>query len=234
MHKASCIPTQKVDDKQDAIVDRRIVDRRTKKGVEAMKAKLITTVHWSVPDEFKKHIEENKDLHFLVFGGGRKRLDSLDDDWLKKHCIPDDTNEDNISKLNPYLNEMTSIYTIYKNQSLLPDDIEAIGHAHYRRFFTKADIEDMESADGIVATPASVRVAGFGCTLEQQYALCHYKQDFDILRQTVEEDGLMDVDVWNEWKSLGFLFAPCNVFCLKREWFNKYCEDIFKVALKLP
>lgn len=92
MHKASCVPTQKVDDKQDAIVDRRIVDRRTKEGVKAMKAKLITTVHWSVPDEFKKHIEENEELHFLVFGGGKKRLDSLDDDWLKKHCIPDDIN----------------------------------------------------------------------------------------------------------------------------------------------
>lgn len=127
----------KVYDEQDATVDRRIVDRRTKKGVEAMKTKLITTVHWAVPEEFKKHVEESNGLYFLVFGGGSKRLEELNDSWLKERCVPDDTNEDNISNLNPYLNEMTSIYTVWKNQGLLPPDTEAIGHAHYRRFFTQ-------------------------------------------------------------------------------------------------
>jgi len=102
-----------------------------------VKTKLITTVHWAVPEEFKKHVEESNGLYFLVFGGGSKRLEELNDSWLKERCVPDDTNEDNISNLNPYLNEMTSIYTVWKNQGLLPPDTEAIGHAHYRRFFTQ-------------------------------------------------------------------------------------------------
>lgn len=67
-----------------------------------MNTRLITTVHWNVPDEFKKHIEQNDDLHLLVFGGGSERLKNLNDEWLMKRCVPDDYNKsDNISKLNP-------------------------------------------------------------------------------------------------------------------------------------
>lgn len=199
-----------------------------------MKTKLITTVHWAVPEEFKKHVEESNGLYFLVFGGGSKRLEELNDSWLKERCVPDDTNEDNISNLNPYLNEMTSIYTVWKNQGLLPPDTEAIGHAHYRRFFTQEDVDELDKYDALIASPASVRVAGFGCTLEKQYTLCHFKEDFDILKNTIEEVGLMDKEVWSEWTQLGYLYAPCNLFVLRREWFDKYCSDLFKVALKLP
>ena len=32
--------------------------------------KIITTVHYVLPDEAKQHFEKNKDLYVLVFGGG--------------------------------------------------------------------------------------------------------------------------------------------------------------------
>jgi len=235
MYKVPRLPIAQVDDKQDATIEERATYRGIEESIETMKTKLITTVHWNVPDEFKKYVEQSNNLHFLVFGGGRKRLEELNDDWLVKHCTPDDFNpHDNISNLNPYLNEMTSIYTVYKNPNLLPSDIEAIGHAHYRRFFTSADVEDMGKCEGIVATPISVGVAGFGCTLEKQYELCHVKEDFTILKSVIEEQGLMDEQMWNEWTQLGFLFAPCNLFVLRKEWFNRYCADLFKIALELP
>jgi hypothetical protein len=200
-----------------------------------MNAKLITTVHWNVPDQFKQHVDETGNFHFLVFGGGRKRLEGLKDAWLLEHCTPDDYNaDDNISELNPYLNEMTSIYTVWKNPELLGKDIDAIGHAHYRRFFSLDDVKDIERCDGIIAAPVSLGVAGFGCTLEKQYELCHVKEDFDILKQTIEEEGLMDSEVWDKWTKLNYLYAPCNLFLLRRECFNRYCADVFNVALKLP
>lgn len=129
---------------------------------------------------------------------------------------------------------MTSIYTVWRNPELLPSEVDAIGHTHYRRFFNKEDIEDIFNCDAIVATPLSLHVAGFGCSLEKQYELCHVKEDFDILKQTIEEEGLMDKEAWDEWRNLQYLFAPCNVFVLRREKFNEYCGDMFKVALKLP
>lgn len=200
-----------------------------------MNTRIITTVHWAIPEEFKKHVEKSGDLHLLVFGGGRKRLEELNDEWLTKRCVPDDYNaSDNISNLNPYLNEMTSIYTVWKNPDLLPPDIDAIGHAHYRRFFKAEDIDDIEKYDAIVAASASVAVAGFGCTLEKQYELCHYKEDFAVLKKTIEEEGLMDEEAWNEWTHLDYLYAPCNVFVMRVKWFLRYCHDLFKVALKLP
>ena len=196
--------------------------------------KLITTVHWNVPQKFKDYIDNNKDNHFLVFGGGKKRLESLNDKWLLENCTPDDARQDNISELNPYLNEQTSIYLVYKNMDLLPSDTKTIGHAHYRRFFSKEDLKQMQFCDAIVAYPASVNVAGFGCTLEKQYELCHVKEDFQILKQTIEEVGLMDKDVWWWWTHLNYLYAPCNIFCMTKNWFVNYCNDLFKVALKLP
>lgn len=150
------------------------------------------------------------------------------------NCIADDSCADNISYLNPYLNELTTIYLIYKNLRLLDGHTANIGHNHYRRFFNKDVLNDIDTVDGIIANPIGLGVAGFPCTLEKQYELCHYKEDFDILKQTIIDEGLMDAEVWKAWSNLNYLFAPCNLFCLKRECFNMMMSDMFKVALKLP
>lgn len=196
--------------------------------------KLITTVHWSVPQQFKDHIDQNKDLHCLVFGGGKQRLDGLNDKWLSDNCIPDDARPNNISKLNPFLNEMTSIYLIHKNLGLLDGHTANIGHVHYRRFFNKNDIEDIDTCDGIIVNPVALGVVGFKCTLEKQYELCHVAEDFQILKSLVIKEGLYDEEVWSKWTHLDYLYAPCNIFCLKRECFNIYANDMFKVVLQLP
>ena len=44
----------------------------------------------------------------------------------------------------------------------------------------------------------------------------------------------MDKDAWWWWTRLHYLYAPCNIFCLSRQWFLTYCNDMFKIALKLP
>lgn len=196
--------------------------------------KLITTIHWKLPKEAKEYFEANKDLHTLVFGGGKKHLDSIKDKWLKDNCIPDDVVTPNISDLNPQLNEMTTIYLIHNHLGLLDGYTANIGHVHYRRFFARQDLEDIDTCDGIIATASSLNVAGFNCTLEKQYALCHYAEDFQKLKQLIVEEKLYDADTWNKWTQLQYLYAPCNIFCLKRECFNIYCDEVFKVVLRLP
>ena len=109
-----------------------------------------------------------------------------------------------------------------------------IGNEHYRRFFSRESVKGIDAVDGIIANPIGLGVAGFPCTLEKQYELCHYKEDFDILKQTIIDEGLMDEEVWNTWTKLNYLYAPCNCWVLKREVFNIFCKDLFKVVLKLP
>ena len=48
------------------------------------------------------------------------------------------------------------------------------------------------------------------------------------------DEGIYEEQTWNRWANCYYLFAPCNMFVLKREVFNMYCNDLFKVALKLP
>ena len=194
--------------------------------------KIVMTLHWTPPTELKDYIDQNKDLVVPICGGAT--LKNSNDEWVKKNVLMDDCRPDNISHLNQYLNELTNVYLIWKNLSLLDGHTANIGNEHYRRFFSKESIEDIDKYDGIIANPISLGVAGFHCNLERQYALCHYEDDFKVLKQTIIDEGLMDADAWKVWTNLNFLYAPCNCFILKRECFNMFCKDLFKVALKLP
>lgn len=140
------------------------------------KTQIIMTLHWTPPQELKDYIDANKDLVVPICGGAS--LKDSDDEWVKKNVLMDDCRPDNISHLNPQLNELTNVYLIWKNISLLDSDVANIGNEHYRRFFSRESINDIDSYDGIIANPIGLGVAGFPCTLEQQYGLCHYEEDF--------------------------------------------------------
>lgn len=197
--------------------------------------KIICNIHWTPCDPLKKYLEDNKDLYVPVFGGGKDVMKLCNDKWLDEHVLTDDCCEDNISDLNPILNEITSLYLIHKNLGLLDGHTANIGLCHYRRFFNKEVLEKIDTCAGILLKPIPLGVFGRPCTLEKQYELCHVKADFDILKKTMmEEEDIFDEEVWDTWTNLYYLFAPCNMFVLKREVFNMYCKDLLKVALKLP
>ncbi len=198
------------------------------------KTKIICNLHWTPTEPLKKHLEENNDLIVPVFGGGKEVMKLCNDKWLDKHVLTDDCCKDNISDLNPILNEMTSLYLIYKNLRLLDGHTANIGLCHYRRFFPKSVLDMIDTCDGILLNPLPLGVCGRPCLLEQQYELLHVKADFDILKQTIIDEGIYEAQTWNAWANGYYLFAPCNMFVLKREVFNMYCKDLFKVALKLP
>lgn len=48
------------------------------------------------------------------------------------------------------------------------------------------------------------------------------------------DEGIYEEQTWNTWANSYCMFAPCNMFVLKREVFNMFCNDLFRVALKLP
>ena len=197
-----------------------------------IKKKVIVTMHWKIPQAAKDYFDQHKDIYLPVFAGGRKTLEATKDKWLLDNCIADDDYKDNISELNPILNENTTMYLVHKNLRAVGDAAD-IGHVHYRRFFDTQHLPAVDTCDGVVANRIVLGVVGCPVNVQKQYELCHKKEDFGILKQTVKEAGLLNEDAWNEWQQQPFLLAPCNCNVLKREVWNMYTKDLFNILLRL-
>lgn len=129
---------------------------------------------------------------------------------------------DNINKLNPYLNEATGLYEIWKNCN---DDI--VGLVHYRRFFlcdynmAKEILKDYD----IIITKDVVFDKGI----------------YEQLRSEVDHPEVLDkyynklcelepeLKEWFELKK----FNPKEMFICKKTLIDKYCEWLFNIMIPL-
>jgi len=153
----------------------------------------------------------------------------------KFQSITDDTG-DNISKLNPYLNEVTGIYWIAKNDHAS----DFIGVCHYRRFFnnqakrrrhfwrkwnysdliTKNQLEPiLTTCDGIVPIPTE-----FGITIRDRYYKKHYGEDWSDFSDHLKIYGLQEI-----FEKGGHYthFYPFNMCIFKRQLFVDTWEKLF-------
>ena len=89
---------------------------------------LILNIFYQPPEMLKNYIKHNKHLYVPMNTGNLKGTD----DWCDKHLYFETDFKENISHLNPKLNEMTSIWCYWKNLMKNPD---YVGFQHYRRFF---------------------------------------------------------------------------------------------------
>ena len=135
--------------------------------------------------------------------------------------------KDNINELNPYLNEATGLYDIWKNKSE-----EIIGLCHYRRFFwynnnilsLKDSKEILKDYDIII-------------TKEVQFDKGIYEQ----LRSERENPDVLD-KYYNiliekepkleEWFKLTS-FSAKEMFVCKKELIDKYCEWLFPMIIPI-
>ncbi len=148
---------------------------------------------------------------------------------------------ENISFLNPYINENTGIYWAWKNDLTC----DYIGFCHYRRYFTSDDITMVErhilkqseierylkSYDLIVS---GVHI-DYGKTIEGRFADTidsgAFKEGMEIVRKIISE-------VQSEYSSAfehvfsGHSFFPCNMFIMPRKIFEKYCQWLFSILPK--
>ena len=150
----------------------------------------------------------------------------LNDGWSEKHLKRDNTG-DNISELNPLLNEMTAIYWFWKNNPL-PD---YVGFAHYRRIFSDADIADYEDHDIIVSKPiwSSDRIS-----LAYQYKHYHVLSDLQTCIDTIRETDPEWGEGFRQYLlHSGTNYAPCNMFVMKKELFEEWCSFVFPVLTRL-
>ena len=95
-----------------------------------METKIFCVFHIGAPQQFSPPMFEYADHYVPILAGAyryREGSSKLFDSFAK-----DNTGE-NISSLNPYLNENTAIYWVYKHYKEIGNP-DMVGFCHYRRF----------------------------------------------------------------------------------------------------
>lgn len=187
--------------------------------------KILLNIFYNPVFELRKLIQANQDLFIPVNSGSGLKGDA----WVSSFCRFDDEGC-NISEKNGILNEMTTIYWMWKNYEKNGNP-DYIGFNHYRRFFRIPDISDYEKHDAIVS---SCIFSSDKIMLYDQYATYHVKNDMDILFSVLGDiHGSMSEDFYEYVHSTGKNIAPCNMFIMRKDMFFEWCEFIFPVLLEL-
>ncbi len=152
--------------------------------------------------------------------------------------LGDDTG-DNISELNPYLNEITALYWFWKNA-----DDDVVGLSHYRRFFTESN--DLTFAyDKILTRDAALkildrydiiikRVLLHDCS-QREATIVSSGRDLTMFAESVLKKYLTQaqpdyVDVFDSAWSLSTIYG-CNMFVARRNVFDAYCKWLFSFLI---
>lgn len=156
--------------------------------------------------------------------------------------LPGDDTGENISFLNPYINELTAIYWIWKNTY---SDI--IGTAHYHRFFVneRADSYITDSHNFLDEKTIKELLDTYDIILRRSVPYgntedClrkHLGYDFYEYVKKVFRDVIRDV---NPEYEESFLFAlsrhnighAFNMFITRRHVFDAYCSWLFPIILE--
>lgn len=149
-----------------------------------------------------------------------------------------DDEGDNISSKNPNYCELTGLYWAWKNLKA-----DYIGLAHYRRHYSNgkrfgdkkekvinsAEMEKkLNGTDILLPTPRNYWIE----TNYSQYAHAHHAIDLDTTRDILKEKYPQYIAAWDSGmkKTTGHRF---NMFVMKKELFDQYCEWLFDVLFEL-
>lgn len=165
-----------------------------------------------------------KDFDLKVFNDCYKIIDG--GEAIKDYPLEmlRDNTMDNISHLNGFYSELTRTYWLWKNYPIK----DYIGVCHYRRYFSfKDNIPNLDEIfnnnDVILPNPVKLPF-----TVYKQYQHCHNIGDLELLRVIIK-------DLYPEYSdSVEYVFNgkelyANNIFIMKKDDFNKYCEFIFSV-----
>ena len=149
-----------------------------------------------------------------------------------------DDEGDNISAKNPNYCELMGLYWAWKNLKA-----DYIGLAHYRRHYSNGkrlgDKKDkvinrvemekkLKDTDILLPTPRNYWIE----TNYSQYAHAHHAIDLDTTRDILKEKYPQYIAAWDSSmkKTTGHRF---NMFVMKKEFFDQYCEWLFDVLFEL-
>ena len=152
--------------------------------------------------------------------------------------IGDDTGR-SVSELNPYLNEMTAAYWIWKNT-----DHDIVGISHYRRFFSSRNSREFK-ADNILTDEQAIEALKYNdmiVALEDNFGYNQYGFLINDAGQSITGTALTllkammrvhqpdYVDVFDYFMSTCAMFR-CNMMVTRKYIFDAYCEWLFSFLL---
>ena len=151
--------------------------------------------------------------------------------------LGDNTGE-NISHLNPYLNELTALYWMWKNTNH-----SVIGLSHYRRFFTESidatfdyekilteeDIESLLQRYDIIVTNHFGEVIQFDNIIN---AAGEESTKFvaEIIKKNLAKNFPDYIEMFEKVLSARF-FYKCGMFVTRKNIFNAYCQWLFSFII---
>ena len=144
----------------------------------------------------------------------------------KKMCDLKDNTGDNISERNADFSECSAIYWAWKNGDLK----KYVGVCHYRRFLSANTAELVSAFEKDVDVVNTIPTIMFPSIKKFFIRIAFYKKDYTLMQEAIQK---MFPEYVETEKQLGdgFFYLACNIFVMKREWFNKLCEFVFGVLL---
>lgn len=138
--------------------------------------------------------------------------------------ITDNTNKQISEKNNIYC-ELTGTYWIWKNTNY-----NYIGLCHYRRYFQleSIQVESILQEKDIILPKKRL----FRLSIEEQYKKEHFNKYWDIMIEVLKESFPQYYETSKQVFSNNKLYAY-NMLIAKKAIFNKYCEWLFDVLLKI-
>jgi len=197
-----------------------IIEKKMQEFEIDLQMYIVTHKEFTPPtDEFRKPIQAGQ-------AGGSKL-----------NYMKDDIGE-NKSYLNPYINEYTAIYWIWKNTSS-----QYVGIEHYRRYFLNNRIESRENLlnkehiamilsryDIIVVQAMSFYPESVGKSIMLDTDEELYNTTYDIIRNLIKARQPDYIEAYDYVMS-GYIFFKCNMFITSKKIMDRYCEWLFSFII---
>ena len=158
---------------------------------------------------------------------------------LELNILSDNSGE-NISIRNNSFCELTALYWAWKNHFF--DEADYVGLVHYRRYFSGKQLSllnkriasktellsDFVNYDGIVAKKRNYYIE----SVYLHYKNAHYAKDLDLVKEIIRNDYVDYIQSFEQVMS-GKTLHLFNMFVLKRQDVEKYCQWLFDILFKL-
>lgn len=142
---------------------------------------------------------------------------------------------ENISRLNPYINEYTAIYWIWKSDR----NSKFIGINHYRRYFdngsgniiSQNEITDYLQQYDILVSERNISYPRTVADVMKEYVDANaFDEGYRLITEMIKKKCPEYLDTFFDVMN-GYAFYACNMFVTSKAIFREYCAWVFNIII---